>query len=80
VLIGLTFDATVTRPSGVVQDTTHEHNIGRGTGTLARVTKSAKAGGSFAVSTVTPIEHERGDTREGAAPNRRLASDTAVRR
>jgi len=56
VLTHLPFDDTVTLQSGFVQDSTHDYSVGRSTSTLTGVMESAKAGGSFAVSTMTPIE------------------------
>jgi hypothetical protein len=52
----LPFDDTVTLQPGFVQDSTHDYSVGRSTSTLTGVMESANAGGSFAVSTVTPIE------------------------
>lgn len=56
VLTHLPFDDTVTLQSGFVQDSTHDYSVGRSISTLTGVMESAKAGGSFAVSTLTPIE------------------------
>jgi hypothetical protein len=56
VLTHLPFDDTVTLQSGFVQDTTHDYSNSRSTSTLTGVMESAKAGGSFAVATLTPIQ------------------------
>jgi hypothetical protein len=56
VLTHLPFDDMVTLQSGFVQDTTHDYSVGRSTSTLEGVMETAKAGGSFAVSTLTPIQ------------------------
>lgn len=52
----LPFDDTVTLQSGFVNDTTHDYSAGRSTSTLTGVMESLSAGGSCAVSTLTPIE------------------------
>jgi hypothetical protein len=52
----LPFDDMVTLQPGFVQDSTHDYSVGRSTSTLTGVMESAQAGGSFAVSTLTPIE------------------------
>jgi hypothetical protein len=62
VLTHLPFDDTVTLQSGFVQDTTHDYSVGRSTSTLTGVMESAKAGGSFAVATLVPIELNDTDT------------------
>jgi hypothetical protein len=56
VLTHLPFDDTVTLQSGFIQGTTHDYSLGRSTSTLTGVMESATAGGSFAVSTLTPVE------------------------
>jgi len=56
VLTHLPFDDTVTLQSGFIQDTTYDYSLGRSTSTLTGVMESATAGGSFAVSTLTPIQ------------------------
>jgi hypothetical protein len=46
----------VTLQSGFVQDTTHDYSVGRSTSTLEGVMATAKAGCSFAVSTLAPVQ------------------------
>lgn len=52
----LPFDDTVTLQCGFIQDTMHDYSLGRSTSTLTGVMESATAGGSFAVSTLMPIQ------------------------
>jgi hypothetical protein len=56
VLTHLPHDDTVTLQSGFAQDTIYDYNLGRSTSTMKGVMESAKVDGSFAVSTLTPIE------------------------
>jgi hypothetical protein len=56
VLTHLPFQDTVTLRSDFVQDTTYDYSVRRSTSAVSGVMHSARAGGSFAVSTVTPIE------------------------
>lgn len=58
----LPFDDTVTLQSGFAQHTTHDYSVGRSTSTLTGVMESAAAGGSFAVSTISPIEFHDTDS------------------
>jgi hypothetical protein len=52
----LPFKDAVTLRSGFAQGTTHDSGLGRSSSTVTGVMESALAGGSFAVSTMTPIE------------------------
>jgi len=58
----LPFDDTVTLQSGFAQNTTHDYSLGRSTSTVTGVMESVAAGGSFAVSTMTPVELDDADT------------------
>ena len=50
------FDDTLTLQSGFEQNTTHDYSLGLSTSTVSGVMASTVAGGSFAVSTLAPIQ------------------------
>lgn len=56
------FDDTLTLLSGFEQSTTHDYITSLSTSTVAGMMESTVAGGSFAVSTLTPIEIHDADT------------------
>lgn len=68
----LPYDDTVTLQPGFEQNTTHNYSLGRSTSTVEGVMESLAAGGSFAVTTLTPIELYDSDTypRAGAVKMR----------